>query len=848
MTRNSERCAKFFPRSVLFAGAAVMAVFARADIELSSESVELAKDDTKRVLQVALKGEGSWTASKDADWITLMRTSGTETTVPFYRISHNYSTDVRRGVIAVNSLSYIVIQKGYSATLDSDRVTVPAIETANAASVEFDVETAADGTLIAWTAKSDQEWVTVTPESGTADAEGHGSVFYRVAANEEPTERIATLTIAGQTFTVVQEAADSSGGGEDEKQVSLSPSELTLAYAGTEKTIDVVANSNVSWTVVSGASWVTPNIRSGRGNSPLGLAVAQNLSVLSRRCEVQVGDSVLTIIQKGTTDYQISTDPPASVFPYNGGTKTITVDANKDLEWTAISQDPWITFPPGGATEKNLSGVNTLQLQTSLNSGLAVRTGTVEIAAHIPYPEIDIVRGLTLWRGANQNVGCAYDDVSIRDPEVKGETEGVWFVLNDPDHMNSLHRLFDLNDGTASLYVTTENRLVLDASNGDIVDLKFPVEVNVKYDLFLVSSESETMIYGGVHDAGVYRLLYASSVALDITAYGHTTKPSEDNLKWGNVSTGAYYYWTRPLNASEMVNIPSEMPPVSRPLEECYETLYNSYSFNSFRVWSQNKSSEGRIFADSVQYAVDRHGLCQNAIDGKVCYNAIKSLLCCSSSTPSQYDQWYWQCVTTILHNYAYWYRSDRFSGSLDEMRRNWSYLVADDTVYKSGDATVNIWLQFKDLSAHKNDLFEVLRVGRAYATLKDGYVWSDGSTSRTRGIAWSIAKADNLWLSEPSISSTSFTVGCSPEMSMGTAKFGSVNASFTTEGLSTLRGGCYTLMFSVDGTKNYSSLYKFVYFSVVERSLSTQYLYCVIDLSGGSSALEYPVTYLTDI
>lgn len=82
-------------------------------------------------------------------------------------------------------------------------MTVPAIESANAASVEFDVETAADGTLIAWTAKSDQKWVTVTPESGTADTEGHGTIFYRVASNEYPSERIATLTIAGQTFAII---------------------------------------------------------------------------------------------------------------------------------------------------------------------------------------------------------------------------------------------------------------------------------------------------------------------------------------------------------------------------------------------------------------------------------------------------------------------------------------------------------------------------------------------------------------------------------------------------------------------------------------------------------------------
>lgn len=720
MTYGSERCVKFFTRSVLFAGAAVMAVFARADIELSSESVEVAKESTtKGAKSVTLEGEGTWTASKDVEWITLLRSSGTAPSYfPSFRVSHNYSTDERRGVIRVNDLSYTVIQKGYNATLDSDRVTVPAIESANAASVGFEVETATDGTLIAWTAKSDQEWVTVTPESGTADAEGYGSVFYRVAANEDQTERIATLTIAGQTFTVVQEAAVSSGGGEDERQVSLSPSELTLSCAGTEKTVDVVANSNVSWTVVSGADWVTPNRNSGRGNGPLGLAVAQNLSVLSRRCEVQVGDSVLTIIQKGTTDYQISTEPQTSVFPYKGGTKTITVDANMDLEWTATSQDPWIRFPPGGATEKDLSGVQTLQLQTSLNSGLESRTGTVEIAAHIPYPEIDIMRGLTLWRGVNQNVGCAYNDVSIRDPEVKGETEGVWFVLNDPEHMNSLHRLFDLNDGSASLYVTTENRLVLDASNGDIVDLKFPVEVNVKYDLFLVSSETETVIYGGIHDAGAYRLLYTSDTVLSISDYGHTTKPSKDWLVGGETSGSLYYYWIRPLTVVEMLNIPVSKPSIPRETDEAYETLYQYAPMNRFSFWSSN--AEGTLSIDNAIFMKDRNGHSLNAFKGTIeCLSTIPAY--CFDSTrstgypayPTDFGHHELGGVSRVWsERYArYFVKCDRYgfnATSLSDVYLNAKFL-SDTLLNKQRQMSVNIWCKV-GASMSSIDFLEFLR------------------------------------------------------------------------------------------------------------------------------------------
>lgn len=52
-----------------------------------------------------------------------------------------------------------------------------------------------------WTAKSNAEWITVT---GSGSGVGSGTVSYQVALNNTGSERTGTLTIARNTFTVIQ--------------------------------------------------------------------------------------------------------------------------------------------------------------------------------------------------------------------------------------------------------------------------------------------------------------------------------------------------------------------------------------------------------------------------------------------------------------------------------------------------------------------------------------------------------------------------------------------------------------------------------------------------------------------
>src|SRR5262249_4062851 len=104
--------------------------------------------------------------------------------------------------------------------------------------------TAASG--CAWTAASNATWITIA--SGSA-GNGNGNVSIAVAANAGA-ERSGTLTIAGQTFTVTQTAAECT--------FTVTPATQSFATAGGSGTVHVEASqSSCSWTASSAAAWIT---------------------------------------------------------------------------------------------------------------------------------------------------------------------------------------------------------------------------------------------------------------------------------------------------------------------------------------------------------------------------------------------------------------------------------------------------------------------------------------------------------------------------------------------------------------------------------------------------------------
>lgn len=113
----------------------------------------------------------------------------------------------------------------------------------------------------AWTAVSDANFVSIT--SG-ASGTGNGTVSYTVAANTS-TARSGTLTIAGQTYTVNQSAASTSGGGLSITTQNLPVGNVGAEYSGT----------------LSATGGQPPYVWSINGALPSGLSLTPSSGIIS---------------------------------------------------------------------------------------------------------------------------------------------------------------------------------------------------------------------------------------------------------------------------------------------------------------------------------------------------------------------------------------------------------------------------------------------------------------------------------------------------------------------------------------------------------------------------------------
>ncbi|MBI3288245.1 MAG: hypothetical protein HYZ74_01865, partial [Elusimicrobia bacterium] len=98
----------------------------------------------------------------------------------------------------------------------------------------------------AWTAASNAAWLSVT--SGGSGS-GSGTVSFLVAANAETGARQGTLTIAGQTFAVLQSSLTTC-------TYSLSSTSQSIAAAGGNGMVTVTAPAGCTWTATSQATWI----------------------------------------------------------------------------------------------------------------------------------------------------------------------------------------------------------------------------------------------------------------------------------------------------------------------------------------------------------------------------------------------------------------------------------------------------------------------------------------------------------------------------------------------------------------------------------------------------------------
>jgi len=338
-------------------------------------------------LNISINRECTWSARSDVDWIAISPASGQGDAQVDYSVAANPLAASRTGVIVVNdhraelkqaaACLYTLTPRQQTAQSTGERLTVT-------------VSTAAG---CAWTAVSQSSWISV--ESG-GNGSGNGTVSLRVAPNPG-VGRTGTVSIAGQSHTVSQSAADGTPPPNPPGPTppsptppvctfALSSTAVTVAPAGGSASVGVTVSDGCEWTASSADEWLTiVNGASRNGAGNVQFTAAPNPSGAARTGTLTIAGQSVAVTQGGATPVP---EPSCTTFTLSstsesvdasGGTISVSVTTQSSCNWTANANVGWLSVVVGASG----TGNGMVQFSVARSTATSPRTGTLTIAGQV---------------------------------------------------------------------------------------------------------------------------------------------------------------------------------------------------------------------------------------------------------------------------------------------------------------------------------------------------------------------------------------------------------------------------------------------------------------------------------
>lgn len=306
----------------------------------------------------------AWTASSAVPWITITSgASGTGNGSVSFNVAANVGQS-RTGSLTVANQPFLVTQAGLTPSQCAYAIS-PASQTIGATGGVGSPITVTVASGCAWTASSAVPWITLL--SGNTGS-GNGVVTFTAAVNTGP-ERVGTLSVAGQTFSLTQSASSCA--------FAISPSSAAVSGAGaTGQAVAVTTTAACTWSATSNAPWITiASGASGTGTGSVTFNVSANTGA-QRSGTLTVAGQTFTVTQDVAPC--LYTLNPTSAAPSAGGGAgaPVSVSTSAGCTWTATSNDPWLTVNAGSSGTGNGSVTYFVGIHTSLQA----RTGSLTIA------------------------------------------------------------------------------------------------------------------------------------------------------------------------------------------------------------------------------------------------------------------------------------------------------------------------------------------------------------------------------------------------------------------------------------------------------------------------------------
>lgn len=184
-----------------------------------------------------------------------------------------------------------------------------------------------------WNAKSDNDWMTVSPSEHT----GNGELTITIKESKDKEKREGHINISGGGKTpkikVVQEPFKS--------VLQASTDSIRIGADGGNS--DVTITSNIAWEANSDSPWCSVDKPKGNGNDNMKITVTPNNLLEARTAIVSIsgeGEVVrIKVNQDAQPPHLIISPEDSLTFNAVGGQQTFTVTSN--VSWTISSNEVW---------------------------------------------------------------------------------------------------------------------------------------------------------------------------------------------------------------------------------------------------------------------------------------------------------------------------------------------------------------------------------------------------------------------------------------------------------------------------------------------------------------------------
>ena len=296
----------------------------RCAITMQPVEGPLPADGGSAAIAVTAARECAWSASVDGAWLTLKSGgSGQGDGIVEFSASANPDPVMRRGAIVANGQRAEISQSAGECGLSLAQNSA----SFNQSGGSGQVQVRASSAMCSWSAAADAEWVQIRNGSG----QGNGGVNFDVRASTGP-PRSATISVSGQTFSIIQSEGCT---------YAINPASIGAGPSGTTASIAITAAASCPWTASSNVSWVTLSPASGTGPASVTATVAATAGK-SRTGTAVVAGHAFSVNQSQGCTYNVQ--PATTSVGAGGGTVTVSIASNPECEWSATSNDPWITI------------------------------------------------------------------------------------------------------------------------------------------------------------------------------------------------------------------------------------------------------------------------------------------------------------------------------------------------------------------------------------------------------------------------------------------------------------------------------------------------------------------------